>query len=104
MLVNVGIKPFLLYSFNVFMKSGFLFGSIGSSITPIQFPFTNSFELEANCSGEHSKRIRIGVFSLNHLIIGYAEVPLVTYALIDRCLCNPMLPPSGVSSGSIKPH
>ena len=24
--------------------------------------------------------------------------------LIDRCLCNPILPPSGVSTGSINPH
>ena len=24
--------------------------------------------------------------------------------LIDKCLCKPILPPSGVSIGSIKPH
>ena len=44
------------------------------------------------------------VFARNHLIIGSDENPLVTIVLIAICLCNPILPPSGVSTGSIYPH
>ena len=103
--MNAGITPFLLNNFNISTKpNSFLLVEIGVSIIPIQFPFTNIFELFARYSGVHSKLIFIGVFALNHLIIGIEDDPLVIYALIDKCLCNPMLPPSGVSNGSINPH
>ena len=71
MLVNIGIIPFLLYNFSK------LTNSIGLSITPIQFPFTNILELLNKCSEEHSNIIFIGVFALNHLINGNEEEPLV---------------------------
>ena len=94
----VGIIPFRLYNLSKFTIS------IGESITPIQFPLTNILELLSNCSGEHSNKMRIGVLILNHFIIGFPEEPLVINALIDICLCKPILPPSGVSIGSIYPH
>jgi hypothetical protein len=37
----------------------------------------------------------------NYIIKGLEENPLVICALIAICLCNPILPPSGVSTGSI---
>ena len=37
-------------------------------------------------------------------MIGCADEPHVIYAVIAICLCRPILPPSGVSIGSIKPH
>ena len=64
MLVKTGIIPFLLYNFNIFTSC------IGESITPIHLLFTNTFELCAKYSGEHSKTIFNGVLDLNHLIIG----------------------------------
>ena len=46
----------------------------------------------------------MSTLDLNHLIIGDRENPLVICATILICLCNPMLPPSGVSKKSINPH
>ena len=77
---------------------------IGLSKTPIQLPFIKTFvELERDV-GEHSVNNLSDVLALIHLIIGKDENPLVIEVLIDKCLCNPILPPSGVSTGSINPH
>ena len=42
--------------------------------------------------------------NLSQLIIGLEEQNLVIFVIIARCLCKPILPPSGVSTGSINPH
>ena len=78
--------------------------SNGSSIIPIQLPFTNTFVLFANCCDEHSNIKRNGVFMRIHFIMERPDVSFVIYVLIDKCLCKPILPPSGVSIGSINPH
>ena len=78
--------------------------SIGLSMTPTHTPFTIIFVDELNIFGLHSCRIRIVVLARNHFIIGKEEYPFVTTVLIDMCLCNPIFPPSGVSTGSIYPH
>ena len=94
----IGIIPLRLY---ILIK---LISSIGLSIIPIQLPFTNIFELLPNWSEEHSNKLRIGVFTLSHLIKLRPDDPLVIWVLIAICLCRPIFPPSGVSTGSINPH
>ena len=37
-------------------------------------------------------------------MMGCAEHGFVMYAEMARCFCRPMLPPSGLSAGSITPH
>ena len=81
-----------------------LTNSSGLSITPIQDPFTNIFDVLPKYSGLHSNTNSIEVCALNHLIIGKTDEPIVICVLIAKCLCNPIFPPSGVSIGSIKPH
>ena len=41
---------------------------------------------------------------LNKFNNSFPEYPLVICAPKEICLCNPTLPPSGVSTGSIIPH
>ena len=98
MLVNTGITPFLLNNLMLFTVC------IGLSNTPTQLPFTNTLVAFARALEEHSVNNLSDVLALIHLIIGYDENPFVIAVLIDICLCKPMLPPSGVSTGSIKPH
>ena len=95
MLLNAGIKPLRLNILNVATVS------IGLSIAPTHEPFTKIFVIFPSILDVHSCTIRIVVFARNHLIIGTLEAPLVTNVLIAMCLCNPMLPPSGVSTGSM---
>ena len=58
------MTPLRLYNLTKFTVS------IGVSMTPIQIPFTNIFELRPSCSAEHSNKIRIGVFNRSHFIMG----------------------------------
>ena len=98
MLVYTGISPFRRNNFNNFIVS------IGLSTTPIHDPFTNTFVTAPKYSGLHSCNSRNDVLARNHFIKGFADVPLVISVLIDMCLCKPIFPPSGVSTGSIYPH
>ena len=98
MLVKKGINPFLLNNFK------FSTISIELSITPIHIPLTKNLLHEYKYSGEHSINNFIGRFVLNHSINREEERFVDTAAVIAKCLCNPMLAPSGVSNGSINPH
>ena len=71
------MTPFLLNNFNISTKPSSPSEEIGLSTTPIQIPFTNTFELFAKYSVVHSNFNFIGVFALNHLIIGLQDEPLV---------------------------
>ena len=71
---------------------------------PIHAPLTKTLELFDICCGSHSNNNLKGWLARIHFIIGFDDDPLVTYAVIERCLCNPIFPPSGVSMGSIRPH
>ena len=98
MLVNAGINPLRLNILNVATVS------IGLSTAPTHTPFTKILVELPSIFELHSSKIRIVVFARNHLTIGMREAPLVTNVLIAICLCRPILPPSGVSTGSIYPH
>ena len=98
MLMKTGITPFRRNNFN------FSTISIEFSTTPIHIPFTKNLLHEYIYSGEHSINTFKGIFSLNHWIINAEETLVVTIAVMVKCLCNPILPPSGVSNGSMNPH
>ena len=75
----------------------------GSSVNPHQSPLIIILVRLYIWLGAHSCRKDIFNF-LNIGISLYFEYPSVISADIDKCLCNPTLPPSGVSTGSIIPH
>ena len=77
---------------------------IGSVTTPTHAPFTKTLVVLARYAKPHSFRIRISALECSHSIIGLPEHRLVIFAKMAICLCNPILAPSGVSTGSIIPH
>ena len=93
----IGINEFLLRN-----KSSF-FNFSGSSMQPIQAPFKNTFVNSFVLLGfNSSKNKRPSFFSRGMYIFGSALV--VIWAPIAIFLCKPILPPSGVSTGSTIPH
>ena len=72
-------------------------------MTPTQLPLIISLIIEPLYCGSLSCNKRMPLL-LNQLIIGLLEQFVVTTAEIAICLCKPILPPSGVSTGSMIPH
>ena len=78
--------------------------SIGCSTAPTIYPLIITLVTLDKLLGVCSSINFIPHFSRNHSIIGSLETPRVMYVDKERCLCRPILPPSGVSIGSIYPH
>ena len=90
-----------------FLRYNLIFSthSIGSKIHPAQYPLTITLVIDPNILGLHSSTNFMDIFSRNQSIRGRRDVaPFEIRAVIASDLCNPILPPSGVSIGSINPH
>ena len=85
-------------------KRKVLIHSIGSSTAPTIKPLITTFVVCDKVMGICSSINFIPHFSRNHSIIGSLDTPFDIYVEIERCLCNPILPPSGVSIGSTNPQ
>ena len=95
--VKIFIKPFLLYNFNIYVSFK------GSVWTPHQLPFTKIFVYLYNSIKFICSKGNI-LSSLRHLIKGSDLHPKLIIVNIDKFLCNPIFPPSGVSTGQINPQ